>query len=55
MEMLLVLIAFMLLAVTVRKFKWKSKTTTIVIAAVIALLQTAFVVFTMLTMKLPWS
>ncbi len=55
MEMLLVLILFMLVIVLLARLKWKSKTTIIVISAVTAFLQIAFVVYIMLTMKLPWS
>jgi len=55
MEMLLVLILFMLASVVLGKLKWKSKTTIFVVTAVVAFLQVAFVVYTMLTMKLPWS
>ena len=55
MEMLLVLIFFMLVVVVIGRLRWKSKTTIFVITTVIAFLQVAFVVYMMLTMKLPWS
>ncbi len=53
MEILFVLIVLMLLSVTAGKLKFKSYTTKILISAIAAFLQTALVVYLMLTMKFP--
>ncbi len=55
MGILFVLIVFMLAAVVIGKFKFKSNLLKYVLAAVIALAQTLFIVYEMMTMKLPWS
>lgn len=55
MTILLVLIILMLAAVLVGKSKWKFGSYPFIAAAIIALLQTLFVVFEFLTMKLPWA
>ena len=55
MEMLVVIIGVMLTVVLMGKFNWKSNSTKLVIAAIGASIQTALVVYLMLTMKFPWN
>ena len=55
MAILLVLIVLMLTSILIGKFDWKSKSNVFIAAAIVAILQTMFVVLEMLTMKLPWN
>ncbi len=55
MNMLFVLIVFMLACVVCGKLNWRSEATKILLAAIAAFLQTALVVYLMMTMKFPWS
>ena len=55
MEILGVLILLMLASVIVGKSNWKNKSNIYIAAAIIALLQVLFVVYKMMTMKLPFK
>jgi|GEM_PF-2806849 len=55
MAILLVLIILMLVSILIGKFNWKSGSYPFIAAAIVALFQVLFVVYEMLTMKLPWN